>query len=362
MPEAVVVETEEVEETDVLACVQGVEAIDVFRTPGGTEKILDAIREAVGNEVADLTTAAGRDAVRSNAHKVSKAKMHLDRAAMALVADAKKLIKEVDPARKLLRDGCDAIRDEVRLPLTAWEEEEAERQRQNALDTEIAGLWDSAHMENELFDLKLIQAEQEAAEERRVERERLAEEQREREDKARKEAKAQAKADAAAAIEAEKEKVRVAEQAQEKAEQEATQATIDAKAIEVAAKKEAEEQAKIAQGQAEFRQKQAAEKAEKETAKAVQAERDRIEQEAAEAVQIEAIKKEKLELAEEAERQERLRDEADKEHREDCQREARDTLVEGGLSPQHAENVVGMIAQGKVPHVEFNYAKKDGLV
>ncbi len=88
---------------------------------------LDPLIELIGREaralVPDLSTAASRDAIASNAAKVARAKTYLDGLGKDYVSVLKEMPKQVDAERKRMRDALDAIKEEVRAPLTAWEEE-----------------------------------------------------------------------------------------------------------------------------------------------------------------------------------------------------------------------------------------------
>lgn len=91
------------------------------------DQFLTAIAAEVHAHVPDVTTAKGRDAIKSLAFKVVKSKTALDDAGKALTEDARAQITKVDAARKRLRDALDALRDEAKAPLVRWEKEEADR-------------------------------------------------------------------------------------------------------------------------------------------------------------------------------------------------------------------------------------------
>lgn len=78
----------------------------------------------------DLTTDKGRKAIASMAHKIARTKTAIDDAGKKLNEEARAKINAVDEARRKIRDRFDALKEEVRRPLTAWEEaEEARVQR-----------------------------------------------------------------------------------------------------------------------------------------------------------------------------------------------------------------------------------------
>src|SRR5574343_452279 len=99
----------------------------VFTSPQGVDLLLKRIRDEAASETPDVTTAKGRARIASLAHKVSKAKVLVDDHGKELVAEEKKRLALIDADRKKWRDGCDALRDEIRQPLTDWENAEAAR-------------------------------------------------------------------------------------------------------------------------------------------------------------------------------------------------------------------------------------------
>ncbi|KRR21876.1 hypothetical protein [Bradyrhizobium retamae] len=95
--------------------------------PGGMEGIISKLEAEVRAIDRDISTPEGRDAVKSLAYKVARSKTALDDMGKELVADIKKKAGAVDADRKLARDRLDALKEEVRGPLTAWEDAEAAR-------------------------------------------------------------------------------------------------------------------------------------------------------------------------------------------------------------------------------------------
>lgn len=102
-------------------------ALDFFTGPAGPDAIIEAVREKVSDFAADTTTATGRAAIKSLAYKVTRTKTAVDDIGKALVAEYKAIPAKIDATRKRLRDELDAIKDEVRRPLTEWENAEKDR-------------------------------------------------------------------------------------------------------------------------------------------------------------------------------------------------------------------------------------------
>ncbi|MEJ6520295.1 hypothetical protein PQI64_11120 [Shewanella bicestrii] len=80
------------------------------------------------NEVPDLTTTKGRDRIASLAASVSRSKTAIEKPGRAYLKHIKAVVKPVEQNLKAFVDACDALRDEVRAPLTKWEEEQRANQ------------------------------------------------------------------------------------------------------------------------------------------------------------------------------------------------------------------------------------------
>ena len=112
-------------------------ALQVFSTPKGLEPYLAKIKEELDAFVPDVGTKKGRDAIASMAYRVAKSKTALDNIGKELVADLKDVPKKIDAERKWMRDLLDVWKDEVRKPLTEWEEVEAAREAKHKLGIEL---------------------------------------------------------------------------------------------------------------------------------------------------------------------------------------------------------------------------------
>ena len=97
-----------------------------FSTDGGINSIIEQIttqaREKARN--LDAETPKGRKELASIAYSVSKTKTWLDEQGKNLVSEAKSKIKVVDNERKAVRDQLDLLRDEIRKPVTDFEDAE----------------------------------------------------------------------------------------------------------------------------------------------------------------------------------------------------------------------------------------------
>ncbi|MCW9452113.1 coiled-coil domain-containing protein, partial [Klebsiella michiganensis] len=279
-------------------------AMAVFTNNDQLDPLIEAIEKEARSLVPDVTTKKGRDAIASMAHKVARSKTYIDNAGKDLVAELKALPKQIDESRRVVRERLDALKDEVRRPLTEWEAEQERIKAEEAMnamhaealemnikfDQELAAKFEADHemalLMNKDFDRE--QAEKKAE----AERQRIAREEeikRQAEEKAKREAaeKAQREIDAAAAREREA----------------------------ILAKERAERERIEAQQRAEREQREAAERAEREKQAAVEAERRKA-QEEADRIRREAEQREQARLAEEKRKaDEQARREADVKHR-----------------------------------------------
>lgn len=99
---------------------------EVFK-PGGARSILDTIISGVRAEPVDISTPKGRKALGSLIAKVRSTKARLDDMGADAKSDALAISKRIDGERRTIREELDALIEEKRAPLTAWENEEKER-------------------------------------------------------------------------------------------------------------------------------------------------------------------------------------------------------------------------------------------
>ncbi|MEH3438124.1 hypothetical protein POW25_12820 [Enterobacter roggenkampii] len=121
-----------------LVVIEKQNAMAVFTTKEQLDTIIEAIEKEARSLVPDVSTRKGRDAIASMAHKVARSKTYIDNAGKDLVAELKALPKQIDESRRIVRERLDALKDEVRKPLTDWEN--AESARKDALQQRLADL------------------------------------------------------------------------------------------------------------------------------------------------------------------------------------------------------------------------------
>lgn len=334
----------------------------------GLESFLDQIREGV-KEVPDLTTAKGRARVASLAAQVSRSKTAVEKPGRDYLKRLKEQPKVVEAELRRFVTECDNLRDEVRRPLTEWED--AEKARTESLQQRLADLraftevidaagnyLPSADIQARIDEAKSValddtwqeraaeagvakdstiqqleaslavaqKREHEAAELERLRKETEEKARLEREENIRREAAEQAKRDAETKAQAE---------------------------IDAAARREAE--AKAAAERAERERLEAEQRAEREKQEAAaRAERDKqVAIEAERRTQAEAEEKRQAEAKRISD--EEARRAADVEHRRAINRQVIADLIAAGLPEEFATEALKAIASGKVSNTTIKY-------
>ncbi|ENX48600.1 hypothetical protein F943_02132 [Acinetobacter ursingii NIPH 706] len=340
--------------------------IVAFQKENGIQDLFDRMAEQARSIVPDVTTKKGRDAIASQAYKVSKSKAAVDNHGKDLVAGIKAQAAAIDRDRKAWRDQCDALRDEIRKPLDDWEQAENDRvAKHQAVIRAIHSLHDENILNKESHEIKGYIFDLENTEI----------------DSSFEEFEQEAKIAKLETLE----KLRTALAAREK--YEAEQAELERLRQAEIERQQKERDEAIA--------RQAAEKAQREAEKKAQAEREQAEKLARESAEREArlkaeheaailreekLKQQAIEQAKQAETQkqqaieaERLRIEAEqaanikadqeaeaarlanKEHMRSINREILNKFCEIGLDEGQAKAVITAIANNQVPHVSVKY-------
>ncbi|TNC53252.1 hypothetical protein FHC47_24605 [Klebsiella quasipneumoniae] len=317
-----------------LVVIEKKNAMAVFTNNDQLDPLIEAIEKEARSLVPDVTTKKGRDAIASMAHKVARSKTYIDNAGKDLVAELKALPKQIDESRRVVRERLDALKDEVRRPLTEWEEEQERIKAEEAMnalhaealamneefDRQLAAKFEADHemalLMNDAFDRE--QAEKKAE----AERQRIAHEE-----------EIKRLAAAAAAREVEQRAQREREEAAHR---------------EAVLKAQAE--------QAERDRIAAEQKAEADKQAAIEAERRKA-QEEADRIRREAEQREQARLAEEKRKaDEQARREADVKHRKTVGTDIVKALVaKTSLTRDQAIEVLTAIKDGNIPHTGISY-------
>jgi hypothetical protein len=109
-----------------LAVIDAQNAVQIF-TGGGLDAVLDGIEAKVRAIPLDPSTATGREEIRSVAYKVARTKVALDAEGKKLTEGWREATKKVNEERKRSTERLEALGEEVRAPLTAFENKEKVR-------------------------------------------------------------------------------------------------------------------------------------------------------------------------------------------------------------------------------------------
>ena len=317
------------------------------------------IKEEVNGHSPDLSTVKGRSEIASLAYKITRSKTAIDAAGKKLNEESRAKINAVDAQRRKIRDELDALAEEVRKPLTEWEEKEKSRElkanseislwselsRIDQEDTSVEVRLILAKIEQYAPDKEtfqdgyddavskyqaaveklndgLIRLEKHEADQAELARLRAEQEERERMERERLEKEE--------AVRIEKERME-REAAEQKAREE--------RAAEQA-KIAAEEKARIEKENIEKEARARIEKAEAET----RALKQKQEQEdAARVAEIERTKRE------EAARQ------ADRNHRGEIMKQSKEAIMSQGVDEEAAKKLVLAIVAGEIPNVSLRF-------
>ncbi|HCD6202690.1 TPA: hypothetical protein NDT77_000310 [Klebsiella pneumoniae] len=317
-----------------LVVIEKKNAMAVFTNNDQLDPLIEAIEQEARSLVPDVTTKKGRDAISSMAHKVARSKTYIDNAGKDLVAELKALPKQIDESRRVVRERLDALKDEVRRPLTEWEAEQERikaEEAMNALHVEALAM-------NEDFDRQMaarIESDHEMA--------LLMNDAFDRE-----------QADKAA--EAERQRIAREEEIKRLAEEKAKREAAEQAQREIDAAAAREREAILAKERAEREQREAAERAEREKQAAIEAERRKA-QEEADRIRREAEQREQARLAEEKRKaDEQARREADVKHRKAVGTEiVKALLANTSLTRDQAIEVLTAVKDGRIPHTGISY-------
>lgn len=89
--------------------------------------IIEAIEKDVKAEVYTVETAVGRKRIASQAYKISRSKTAMDKVGADLIEEANKLVKTINGRRNIVKTRLDTLRDDIRKPLTEWEDKDNAR-------------------------------------------------------------------------------------------------------------------------------------------------------------------------------------------------------------------------------------------
>lgn len=351
--------------TEIVAMVEA-NPVMVLTDRAQFNRFYDEIKRKCDAHAPDLSTEKGRKAIASLAYDVARTKTAIDDAGKKLNEEARIRINAVDEARREIRQQLDALKEEVRRPLTEWEE--AEKARVEECGRTIVYLRQAAavaydetaadvrarHGEIEAmrfdpltFDgyMPQVQALRDSAltallaAAQRMERE--------EEERAELEQLRAAAVERAAQEAAEREKAERAEQERIAAEAEERRRAA-AEEAEAQRVQEAAERAAEAAREEEASRAREAEEARQREHDAALAEERRLREEA-ESREAARLAEEKRVAAEQAER------EANRAHRTRVQRTAKEAIMTCGVDEDTARKIVLAIIAGEIPAVTLAF-------
>lgn len=376
------VEEQAAESTD-LVVMATVNPLEIFTDREKFSQFYQRVKEETDGHVADVNTEKGRKAIKSLAFRVTKAKTALERAGKDLVEEWRQKVNVVTSARVQMVTELAALADEVRRPLTEWEEAEAarvERCRVVIANIKTAAavsledtsetvrargkaLWETeigdelGDMADEALEAKataiatlqraverLTKEEEDRAELARLRAEAAEREEREARER---EEREQAERDRIAAEQEEERRKEAAEAEAQRIRDAEERAANEAREAEAARAREAEaeRQRLHAEQLAESeRQRVAAEEARAAAEQEAQAERERV----AEAAR-------RREAEEQRERDEQAARDMDREHRAQVIATAAEAIIKVGVTKKLAENVVRAIIAGEIPAISLRF-------
>ena len=120
--------------TDIVSLVEASPVL-VLTDKDRFSQFYEAMRRECDAHEPDLSTDKGRKEIASLAYKVARTKTAIDDAGKKLNEQARAQISAVDESRREIRKQLDDLKDEVRRPLTEWED--AEKQREQDVAEEL---------------------------------------------------------------------------------------------------------------------------------------------------------------------------------------------------------------------------------
>lgn len=150
--------------------------VAAFQKENGTKSLYEQIANNARSIVFNMNDKKERDALKSYAYNLARTKTTVDNYGKELVSGIKAQAAVIDADRKFWRDNMDLLQEEIRKPLTDFEN--AEKARIKRLEDEVAvikmpanlcGEWDAASikdaiqtLENKVIDSSFEEFEQEA--------------------------------------------------------------------------------------------------------------------------------------------------------------------------------------------------------
>ena len=95
--------------------------------PNGLDPLLEKIEKEARSELQDVSTASGRENIRTLSFKIAKSKTTLDKMGKELGAEYREKVAAINTERSKAVGRLQALQDEIRKPLTDFEDKEKNR-------------------------------------------------------------------------------------------------------------------------------------------------------------------------------------------------------------------------------------------
>lgn len=144
------------EQSTELAIFQQIQPLQIFQENKADDFLVGVEKEVEEfKKTRDISTPKGRAEIKSFSYKISQTKAPVDKAGLNLTEEARDRIDKINAERKRVREKLQAFQDDVRQPLTDYENKEKERievrrNRINEMGQFVPASWDHSST----FDIK----------------------------------------------------------------------------------------------------------------------------------------------------------------------------------------------------------------
>lgn len=110
-----------------IVAIEQPEIIEAFKIEGGTKALFGRVSENARSVVFDMSVKKDRESLKSFAYSLARIKTTVDNHGKELVSGIKQQAALIDADRKFWRDNMELLQDEIRKPLTDFEQAEKDR-------------------------------------------------------------------------------------------------------------------------------------------------------------------------------------------------------------------------------------------
>ncbi|WP_308805559.1 hypothetical protein [Acinetobacter ursingii] len=110
-----------------IVAIEQPEIIEAFKVEGGTRALFERVSENARSVVFDMGVKKDRESLKSFAYSLARIKTTVDNHGKELVSGIKQQAALIDVDRKFWRDNMELLQEEIRKPLTDFEQAENDR-------------------------------------------------------------------------------------------------------------------------------------------------------------------------------------------------------------------------------------------